>query len=75
MFLLHRWLKVHLTMQLNIMIERLWRSVKYENVYLKDYQDGRNAFYGLKEYFAFYNNERIHQSLGYLPPCKVHYGN
>jgi len=59
----------------NIMVERLWRSVKYENVYLKDYQDGRNAFYGLKEYFAFYNNERIHQSLGYLPPCKVHYGN
>ena len=38
----------------NIFVERLWRSVKYENVYLKGYQDGRNAFYGLKEYFAFY---------------------
>jgi len=58
----------------NIMIERLWRSVKYEEVYLKDYRNGRDAFQGLKDYFGFYNYERLHQSLGYQTPACVHGG-
>ena len=58
----------------NIMIERLWRSVKYEEVYLKDYRNGRDAFQGLKDYFGFYNYERLHQSLGYQTPAYVHGG-
>jgi putative transposase len=58
----------------NIMIERLWRSVKYEEVYLKDYRNGRDAFKGLKNYFAFYNNERLHQSLGYQTPMCIRNG-
>ena len=58
----------------NIMIERLWRSVKYEEVYLRDYRNGRDAFKGLKNYFAFYNNERLHQSLGYQTPAWVRNG-
>ncbi len=57
----------------NIMIERLWRSVKYEEVYLKDYQNVRDAFTGLFNYMDFYNNRRIHQSLDYKPPVSVHY--
>jgi putative transposase len=58
----------------NIMIERLWRTVKYEEVYLKDYQKVREAFAGLSNYFQFYNNERIHQSLGYDTPAMVYFG-
>jgi putative transposase len=57
----------------NIMIERLWRSVKYEEVYLKDYQTPREAYRGLLEYFRFYNKERIHQSHGYKTPETVYY--
>ena len=57
----------------NIFIERLWRSVKYEEVYLKDYQGMQDAEKGLCEYFEFYNNERLHQSLDYHTPCSVHY--
>lgn len=53
----------------NIMIERLWRSVKYEEVYLKDYETVRDAVDGLRKYLDFYNNTRIHQSLGYLTPA------
>ena len=48
-----------------------WRSVKYEEVYLKAYQDGREARIGLGNYFRFYNTERPHQSLGYRPPAEV----
>lgn len=48
----------------NIFVERLWRSVKYEEVYLNDYQDVREARTGLRSYFAFYNTERPHQSCG-----------
>jgi len=58
----------------NIMIERLWRSVKYEEVYLKDYENLRDARKGLAEYFEFYNNERPHQSLGSTPPVEVYSG-
>ena len=56
----------------NVFIERLWRSVKYEEVYLKDYADGWEAEASLAAYFQFYNHERIHQSLGYRTPADVY---
>lgn len=52
----------------NIYIERLWRSVKYENIYLNVYEDGLSLYQGLKQYFEFYNNERLHESLEYRVP-------
>ena len=55
----------------NFFIERLWRSVKYEEVYLRAYQDGRDARIGIREYFRFYNTERPHQALGYRTPAEV----
>ena len=55
----------------NSFVERLWRTVKYEEVYLKAYQDGRDARNGLGEYFRFYNNLRPHQALGYRTPAEV----
>ena len=55
----------------NIFVERLWRTVKYEEVYLKAYQDGRDARIGIREYFQFYNTERPHQALGYRTPAEV----
>ena len=57
----------------NIFVERLWRSVKYEEVYLKDYSSVRDAKESLRRYFDFYNNERPHQSLGYKTPTDVYY--
>jgi putative transposase len=56
----------------NVFVERLWRSVKYEEVYLKDYEDVGAAIRGLKKYFVFYNLERPHQSLGYKTPWEVY---
>lgn len=56
----------------NVFIERLWRSVKYEVVCLKDYQDVVSLRAGLKAYFSFYNVERPHQSLGYRTPSDVY---
>jgi putative transposase len=56
----------------NVFVERLWRSVKYENVYLLNYREVPEAIRGLGEYFTFYNNERPHQSLGYRTPHEVH---
>lgn len=58
----------------NIFVERLWRSVKYENVYLKGYETIPQAETGLKEYFEFYNTERHHQSLNYKTPWLVYSG-
>ena len=58
----------------NIFVERLWRSVKYEDIYLKGYQTVRETQEGLKRYFEFYNVERYHQSLGYKTPAAVHFG-
>ena len=55
----------------NLFIERLWRSVKYEEVYLKAYQDGREARIGLGNYFRFYNTERPHQAHSYRTPAEV----
>jgi len=55
----------------NLFIERLWRTVKYEEVYLKAYQDGRDARIGLGNYFRFYNTERPHQTHVYRTPAEV----
>jgi len=57
----------------NIFVERLWRSVKYEEVYLKDYQTVADAKFGLTSYFQFYNYERYHQSLEYKTPFAVYH--
>ncbi len=57
----------------NIFIERLWRTVKYENIYLKHYQTFEEAEKGLKEYFGFYNNERFHNSLNDFTPAQVYF--
>ena len=57
----------------NIFIERLWRSVKYEEVYLNDYRTVTEAREGLGRYFHQYNHERLHQSLGYRTPASVYY--
>ena len=57
----------------NIFVERLWRSVKYEEVYLKDYRTVAEAKTGLREYFQFYNTERLHQSLNYKTPETVYW--
>jgi putative transposase len=56
----------------NVFVERLWRSVKYEEVYLRDYADGWEAEAGLASYFRFYSHERIHQALGYRTPAEVY---
>ena len=56
----------------NIFVERLWRSVKYEEVYLKHYETLREAREGLTAYFRFYNTERPHQSLGNQTPAEVY---
>ena len=58
----------------NIFIERLWRTVKYEEVYLKEYLDVLEAVANLKRYFAFYNHERLHQALGYRTPAAIYFG-
>jgi len=57
----------------NIFIERFWRTVKHENIYLKDYRNGKELYHGLEEYFSFYNTQRPHQSLGYRVPEYIHY--
>lgn len=59
----------------NVFIERLWRSVKYEDIYLRDYANGRELRKGLERYFRFYNHERIHQGLGYSTPEAVYFRN
>ena len=56
----------------NIFIERFWRTIKYEDIYLKEYTDGKALFDGLLEYIQFYNYERKHQSLCYLTPNQVY---
>jgi putative transposase len=55
----------------NLFIERLWRTVKYEEVYLKAYQGGREARLSLGDYFRFYNTQRPHQALGYRTPTEI----
>ena len=58
----------------NIFTERLWRSVKYEEVYLHEYATPRDARSGLTRYFDFYNHERPHQALAYRTPAQVYFG-
>lgn len=57
----------------NIFIERLWRTIKYEDIYLRNYVTGMELERGLGRYFQFYNNERFHQSLDYRTPAQVYY--
>jgi putative transposase len=58
----------------NVFIERLWRTVKYENIYLKDYATGTETYEGLSEYFTFYDTERPQQSLDGHTPYEVYHG-
>ena len=58
----------------NVFVERLWRTVKYEEVYLREYNTVREAQQGLGRYFGFYNDERLHQALGYRTPAAVYRG-
>ena len=53
----------------NVFVERLWRSIKYEEVYLHAYDDVAAARAGIARYLAFYNDERSHQALGYQTPA------
>jgi putative transposase len=57
----------------NVFVERLWRTVKYEDVYLRDYETAKSLQAGLLRYFTFYNDERLHQSLDYQVPSAVHF--
>lgn len=76
-------LKAHPTIQIsmdhrgrafdNIFTERLWRTIKYEEVYLKDYQSPNEAEQSLKNYIKFYNEERLHQSLNYKTPSEIYF--
>lgn len=56
----------------NIIVERLWRTIKYEEVYLKNYESGEDALKNLTSYTDFYNNRRLHQSLGYRSPAEIY---
>src|SRR5688500_19069520 len=57
----------------NVFVERLWRTVKYEEVYLKDYETPREAIEGLGTFFVRYNEWRQHQALGYQTPASVYF--
>ena len=57
----------------NIFVERLWRSLKYENIYIREYASVAELEAGLYAYFVFYNTERPHQSLDYRTPAEVHF--
>ena len=56
----------------NVFVERLWRSVKYEEVYLSEYASPQDARKGIGRYLTFYNEERPHQALGYATPAEIH---
>jgi putative transposase len=56
----------------SIFVERFWRSLKYEDIYLKDYQTMEELKQGLTHYFRFYNSERFHQSLNYNTPDMIY---
>ena len=58
----------------NVFIERLWRSVKYEEIYLRGYANGHEAQRSLAKYFAFYNARRVHETLGYATPDEMYFG-
>jgi putative transposase len=56
----------------NVFIERFWRTIKYEDIYLHEYRDGKSLYEGLLSFIQFYNYERKHQSLAYLTPSQVY---
>jgi putative transposase len=58
----------------NIYIERLWRSLKYEDIYIKEYETIAECTLGIRKYFEFYNTERFHQSLSYKTPDEIYFG-
>ena len=58
----------------NIFIERLWRSVKYEKIFLEEFETVTELLSGLKEYFEFYNFERPHQNLAWKTPAEIYWG-
>lgn len=58
----------------NVFIERLWRTLKYEHIFLREYKSGLELHHGLKEYFRYYNNERPHMSLDYSCPSELYRG-
>ena len=55
----------------NVFIERFWRTVKYEDIYLKAYENGTQLYKGLDRFFYFYNHQRKHQSLGWKTPFEI----
>lgn len=57
----------------NVFVERLWRSLKWEEVYSHEYRTMQEAWRGVQRYFTYYNGERPHQSLGYLTPAEVYF--
>ena len=62
-----------LTAYSNVFIERLWRSVKYEEIYLRGYANGTEARHCLTRYFSFYNSKRLHENLDYATPDEVYF--
>ena len=58
----------------NVFVERLWRSIKYEDIYIRGYETVPELHRGLSRYFGFYNDERLHQSLEYRTPAAVYQG-
>jgi putative transposase len=56
----------------NVIVERFWRTLKYEDIYLRDYQNMSELKGGLKRYFRFYNEERFHASLNYATPNEIY---
>ena len=58
----------------NVFVERLWRSVKYEEIYPRGYEHLKEVRRGLRKYFEFYNEKRPHQGLGYRTPAEVYFG-
>ena len=57
----------------NIVIERFWRTIKYEDIYPASYQDIKEARKGIGEYINLYNSERLHSAIGYLTPDEAYY--
>lgn len=57
----------------NIFVKRMWRTVKYENIYMNDYQSVPELRFVLNQFFEFYSHQRLHQSLNYLTPAEIYF--